>query len=144
VKYFSSFDLLVSELRKSFQQQVDGWRSRVLLASQAEDPGQGSSYWFCMAALGGVSGDLSFALGAGSFVCPSIHKVLGPSLSYPTPLKHPGRWASHSGLFVRGCCVVLHEDSCISTKGHSGGSITPHPVSLMSYSWAQIGSPYMA
>jgi hypothetical protein len=27
---------------------------RVLLASQAEDPGQGSSYWFCMAALGGV------------------------------------------------------------------------------------------
>jgi hypothetical protein len=25
----------------------------MLLASQAEDPGQGSSYWFCMAALGG-------------------------------------------------------------------------------------------
>jgi hypothetical protein len=30
----------------------------MLLASQAEDPGQGSSYWFCMAALGGVYGDL--------------------------------------------------------------------------------------
>jgi hypothetical protein len=30
----------------------------VLLASQTEDPVQGSSYWFCMAALGGVSGDL--------------------------------------------------------------------------------------
>jgi hypothetical protein len=24
--------------------------------------------------------------------------------------------------------VVLHEDSCISTRGHSGGSVTPHPV----------------
>jgi hypothetical protein len=30
----------------------------VLLASQSKDPGQESSYWFCMAALGGVSGDL--------------------------------------------------------------------------------------
>jgi hypothetical protein len=30
----------------------------MLLASKAEDPGQGSSYWFCMAALGGVYGDL--------------------------------------------------------------------------------------
>jgi hypothetical protein len=49
---------LVLELRKSFQQQVGGWRFRVLLASQTEDPVQGSSYWFCMAALGGVSGDL--------------------------------------------------------------------------------------
>jgi hypothetical protein len=28
------------------------------LASQAKDPVQESSYWFCMAALGGVSGDL--------------------------------------------------------------------------------------
>jgi hypothetical protein len=61
----------------------------------------------------------AFALGAGSFVCPSIHEVLGPPLSYPTPLKHPGRGASHSGLFVRGCSVVLYEDSCISTRGHS-------------------------
>jgi hypothetical protein len=77
----------------------------VLLASQAKDPGQESSYWFCMAALGGVSGETPFALGAGSFVCcPSIHEVLGPSLSLScsTPLKHPGRGASHSGLFVRG------------------------------------------
>jgi hypothetical protein len=74
----------------------------------------------------------SFALGAGSFVCPSIPEaVLGPSLSYPTPLKHPGRGASHSGLFVRGCSVVLHEDSCISTRGLSGGSVTPHPVALI-------------
>ena len=54
-----------------------------------------------------------FALGAGSFVCPSIHEVLGPSLSYATPFKHPGRAASHSGLFVRGCRVILYEDSCI-------------------------------
>ena len=30
----------------------------MLLASQAKDPGQESSYRFCMAALGGVSGDL--------------------------------------------------------------------------------------
>ena len=74
----------------------------------------------------------SFALGAGSFVCPSIHEVLGPSLSYATPLKHPGRAASHSGLFVRGCCVVLYEDSCTSVRGLSGGSVTPHPVALMS------------
>jgi hypothetical protein len=44
--------------RKSFQQQAGGWGFGVLLASQAEDPGQESSYWFYMAALGGVSGDL--------------------------------------------------------------------------------------
>jgi hypothetical protein len=49
-----------------------------------------------------------------------MHEVLGPPLSYPTPLKHSGRGASHSGLFVRGCCVALHEDSCISTRSHSG------------------------
>jgi hypothetical protein len=30
----------------------------MLLASQAEDPGQGSSHWVCMAAIGGVYGDL--------------------------------------------------------------------------------------
>jgi hypothetical protein len=41
----------------------------------------------------------SFALEAGSFVRPSIHKVLGPHLSYSTPLKHPGRKVSQSGLF---------------------------------------------
>jgi hypothetical protein len=57
-KYFSSFDLLVRELLESFQQQVHGWRFRMLLASQAEDPSPGSSYWVCMAALGGVYGDL--------------------------------------------------------------------------------------
>jgi hypothetical protein len=28
-------------------------------------------------------------------------------------LKHPGRGASRSVFFVRGCCVVLYEDSCI-------------------------------
>jgi hypothetical protein len=55
----------------------------------------------------------SFALEAGSFVCPSIHEVLGPPLSYATPLNHPGRGASHSGLFVWSCCVVLYENSCI-------------------------------
>jgi hypothetical protein len=43
--------------------------------------------------------------GAGSFVCPSIHEVLGPPLSYPTPLKHPGGWVPSeqtkgSGRFV--------------------------------------------
>jgi hypothetical protein len=36
-----------------------------------------------------------------SLARPSIHEVLGPPLSYPTPLKHPCRGASHSGLFVR-------------------------------------------
>jgi hypothetical protein len=63
----------------------------VLLASQTKDPGQESPYRVCMAALGGEFLATSFALGAGSFVCPSVHEVLGPSLSYATPLKHPGR-----------------------------------------------------
>jgi hypothetical protein len=40
--------------------------------------------------------------------------------------------------------VVLYEDSCISTRDHSGGSVTPHPVSLMSYPWIQSGLPYRA
>jgi hypothetical protein len=57
--------------------------------SSQKDPGQESSYWFYMAALGVEFLATSFALGAGSFVCPSIHEVLGPSLSYSTPLKHP-------------------------------------------------------
>jgi hypothetical protein len=26
--------------------------------------------------------------------------------------------------------VVLYEDSCISTRGHSGGPVIPHPVAL--------------
>jgi hypothetical protein len=56
----------------------------------------------------------SFALRAGSFVRPSIHEVLGPPLSYPTPLKHPGRGASHSGLFVRGCSVVLYDTKALA------------------------------
>jgi hypothetical protein len=77
----------------------------------------------------------SFALEAGSFVRPSIHKVLGPPLSYATPLKHLGPPLSYSGLFVRGCSVVLHEDSCISTRDHSGGSVIPHPVALMPCQW---------
>jgi hypothetical protein len=63
----------------------------------------------------------SFALEAGSFVRPSILKALGTHLSYyATPLKHLGPPLSYSWLFVRGCSVVLHEDSCISTRGHSG------------------------
>jgi hypothetical protein len=55
----------------------------------------------------------SFALEAGSFVRPSIHKVLGPRgrLSYATPLKHLRPPLSCSGVFVRGCSVVLYEDS---------------------------------
>jgi hypothetical protein len=40
--------------------------------------------------------------------------------------------------------VVLYEGPCISTRGHSGGSVTPRPVALMSYPWAQSGSPYRA
>jgi hypothetical protein len=64
-----------------------------------------------------------------------------PAIPY-TPLKHPGCGVSHSGLFVRGCCVVLYEDSCTSVRGLSGGSVTPHPVALMSHPWAQRGSPY--
>jgi hypothetical protein len=31
----------------------------MLLASKAEDPGQGSAYWFCMAALGGSGNEAS-------------------------------------------------------------------------------------
>jgi hypothetical protein len=34
-----------------------------------------------------------------SFVPRSMRLLLGPPLSYPTPLKHPGRGALHSGLF---------------------------------------------
>jgi hypothetical protein len=36
----------------------------------------------------------SFALGAGSFVCPSIHEVFGPSLSYflSHAIKAPRAW----------------------------------------------------
>jgi hypothetical protein len=102
------------------------------LASQAKDPGQESSYWFCMAALGGREFlATSFALGARGFVRPSIHEVLGPSLSYPTPLKHHGRGASHSGLFVRGCCVVLYEDSFAHIgEGSLGGIGNTSPSSF--------------
>jgi hypothetical protein len=90
----------------------------VLLASQAKDSGQESSYRFYMAALGGVSGDLLPLLSEPGVrcVCPSIHEVLGPSLSYATPLKHPGRGVSLSGLFVRGCCVALYEDSALAHR----------------------------
>jgi hypothetical protein len=73
----------------------------VLLASQSEDPGQESPYWFYMVALVGISGDLLCSR-SWEFRLSLIHEVLGPPLSYPTPLKHPGRGASHSGLFVRG------------------------------------------
>jgi hypothetical protein len=48
----------------------------------------------------------SFALEAGSFVCPSVHGVLGPSLSYATPLKHLGPRAS-SFLFWAFCARLL-------------------------------------
>jgi hypothetical protein len=53
----------------------------------------------------------------------------------------PGRGGSHSGLFVRGCRVlVLYEqDSFTSLRGLSGGSVTLHPVALISYPWAQRG-----
>ena len=61
--------------------------------------------------------------GVSFVVCPSIHEVLGPYLSYATPSKHPSRGASHSGLFVRGCCVVLYEDSCTSVSEGSLGGI---------------------
>jgi hypothetical protein len=40
--------------------------------------------------------------------------------------------------------VVLYEDSFTSVRGLSGGSVTLHPVALMSYPWAQSGSPYRA
>jgi hypothetical protein len=74
----------------------------------------------------------SFDLGAGSFVRLSIHKVFGPYLSYPTPLNHPGRGASHSGLFVRGCSMVLHVDSCVYRRGASRGDRCHplHPVAV--------------
>jgi hypothetical protein len=70
----------------------------------------------------------SFALGARSFVRPSIHKVLGPSLSYPTPSKHPGRGGSHSGLFVRTGlpCGTLRRLSHIGEGPLGGiGNISP-------------------
>jgi hypothetical protein len=74
----------------------------MLLASQAKDPGQESSYRFCMAALGGVSGDLLCSRSR-EFRLSMIHdEVLGPSPSYATPKKHRGRGASHSGLFCTG------------------------------------------
>jgi hypothetical protein len=40
--------------------------------------------------------------------------------------------------------VVIYEDSCTSVRGHSGGSVTLHPVYLMSYPWVQSGLPYRA
>jgi hypothetical protein len=33
--------------------------------------------------------------------------------------------------------VLMYEDFFTSVRGLSGGSVTPHPVSLMSYPWAQ-------
>jgi hypothetical protein len=66
------------------------------------------------------------------------------SAAYATPLKRPSRGISHSGLFVRGCCVVLYEGSWTSVGSLSGGSVTPHPVALVSYPWAQRGPPYRA
>jgi hypothetical protein len=82
------------------------------LSSQRPGPGE-LIYRFCMAALGGAPGDL-FCSRSREFRLSLIHEVFGPSLSYATPLKHPGRGVSHSGHFVRGCCVVLYEDSCTS------------------------------
>jgi hypothetical protein len=76
----------------------------VLLASQAKDPGQESSYQ----GIGFVWRPYveflvtSFALGAGSFVCPSIHEVLRPSLSYATPLKQPWSWGIAFWAFCTG------------------------------------------
>jgi hypothetical protein len=76
----------------------------MLLASKAEDPGQGSSYWFCMAAQGGVYGDLlcSRSQAGVSFVPRSSIRFLG--LLFLT-LRHESTLVdgvSHSGLFVRG------------------------------------------
>ena len=56
----------------------------------------------------------SFDLGAGSFVRPSIHKVFGPYLSYPTPLNHPGRGASHSLVRILG--FLYEADLWYSTR----------------------------
>jgi hypothetical protein len=67
----------------------------------------------------------SFALGAGSFVCPSIHEVLGPSLSYATPSKHPSRGASHSGFLCGAdlwyCTKTLAHRSRDIGEGSPGG-----------------------
>jgi hypothetical protein len=38
--------------------------------------------------------------------------------------------------------VVLYEDFFSSARGLSGGQVTSHQLYLMSYPWAQSGSPY--
>jgi hypothetical protein len=71
----------------------------------------------------------SFALGAGSSACPSIHEVLGPSLSYATPKQHRSRGASHSGLFFTGLlCGTLRRLFHIG-EGPLGGMGSTAPSS---------------
>jgi hypothetical protein len=119
----------------------------VLLASQAKDPGQGSSYWFYMA-----------ALGRWSFWRPPL--LLEPGVSFvPRSMRSSGLLLflipRHESTLVVGYRILgflygadvlysLHEGSCISVRGLSGGLVTLHPVALMSYLWAQRGSPYRA
>jgi hypothetical protein len=71
----------------------------------------------------------SFALGAGSFVCPSIHEVLGPPLSYPTPCtKAPWSWGIAFWAFCTGLLCgaprrLLHiYEGCLGGIGNTAPS----------------------
>jgi hypothetical protein len=89
-------------------------------------------------------------LGAGSFVCPSIHEVLGPPLSYPTPSKHPGRgsggitfWAFCTGLLcgtARGLLRIY--EGPLGRFGNTAPSSSG--VIPMGSKWFVISSPYRA
>jgi hypothetical protein len=72
------------------------------------------AYRFCMAALGGVSGDLLCSRSQEFRSSLDPYKVFGPSLSYSTPLKRPGRgvsqpfWAFCAGLICGNVRRLLH------------------------------------
>jgi hypothetical protein len=88
----------------------------------------------------------SFALGARSFVRPSIRKVFGPSLSYSAhAIKAPWSWGIAFWAFCTGLlCGTPRRPLHIGEGSLVGIGNTFHPVSLISYPWAQSGSPYRA
>jgi hypothetical protein len=59
----------------------------------------------------------SFALGAGSSVCRSIHEVLGPSLSHAALLKHPScGWGVAFWAFCTGLLAVWYSTKTLAHR----------------------------